>query len=125
MRCLGLLVLLVPLAAACGAGDNDTTDGTRGQCAEGGALNQCPEAERTAEGACWRLVDCAAIPLHADPDYVFDWDNCVDDLEMLTADRERVVIDCIAASSCDALEVGGSPDRPDPNQMFCLQLGAP
>ena len=116
--------MLLFTAAACGAGGNDTTDGTRGQCAEGGTLNQCPEAERTAEGACWRLVDCAAIPLHADPDYVFDWDTCVNDLEQLTADRERLVIDCIAASTCDQLVVDGSPDRPNTDHMQCLQLGA-
>lgn len=119
MRWLSLLVVVV---AACGPGD-DTTDGTRGQCAEGGALNACPEADRTAEGACWRLVDCGAIPLHADPNYVFDWDTCADTLESLTADRERLVIDCIAASACDQLKVDGSPDRPNTDQMHCLRIG--
>src|SRR5438270_8528137 len=106
------LSLLLALAA-CGAGD-DTTDGARGQCAEGGTLTACPEADRTAEGACWRLVDCAAIPLHVDDPNAFDWDNCVDGIQSLTADRERLVIDCIAASSCDALKAA---------PRTCLLLG--
>ena len=50
--------------AACNAGD-DTTDGARASCAEGGAINACPDSPTTPEGACWRLVDCAAIPLDA------------------------------------------------------------
>jgi hypothetical protein len=115
-------VIAVASLGGCGAGD-DTTDGTRGQCAEGGALNTCPESERTAEGACWRLVDCAAIPLHSDDPNVFDWDNCVDGIQQLTTDRERLIVDCIAASSCDALKVDGSPRTPDTGQMPCLQLG--
>ena len=118
-RRLSLIFLLV---AACNAGD-DTTDGARGQCAQGGALNTCPEAERTSEGACWRLVDCAAIPLHDSTGNSFDWDHCVDFIETRTADREQLVIDCIAASSCDALKVDGSPNRPNTNQMHCILLG--
>jgi hypothetical protein len=114
MKSLGLVVIL----AAC-----SNNDGTRGQCAAGGALNACPEAERTAEGACWRLVDCAAIPLHSDDNGVFDWDNCVDEIESLTDDRQRLIVDCIAASTCDALLVQGSPRQPDETQMQCLRLG--
>jgi hypothetical protein len=104
-------------------GCSTSKDGTRGQCAEGGELNACPEAERTAEGACWRLVDCAAIPLHSDNDNVFDWDNCANDIERLTDDRQRLVIDCIAASTCDGLKVDGSPQQPDTSQMHCLHFG--
>ena len=110
-RRLSLLLLL----AACNAGD-DTTDGARGLCAEGGALNQCPDPPKTAQGACWKLVDCAAIPLDAMNN--FDWGDCVNGIERLTDDRQRLVIDCIAASSCDAL-------KPDPQngQFACLLLG--
>jgi hypothetical protein len=110
-RRLSLLLLL----AACNAGD-DTTDGARGLCAEGGALNQCPDPPKTAQGACWKLVDCAAIPLDAMNN--FDWGDCVTGIERLTDDRQRLVIDCIAASSCDAL-------KPDPQngQIACLLLG--
>ena len=109
------LCLLLLVAAACNAGD-DTTDGARANCAEGGALNDCPDAPRTSEGVCWRLVACAANP--HDSANTFAWKRCVDDI-----DRQRLVIDCIAASSCDALKVDGSPDAPNTNQMHCLLLG--
>jgi hypothetical protein len=112
---------LVFALLGCSAGD--ASDGTRGQCAEGGALTACPESERTAEGACWRLVDCAAIPLNSNQNNVFDWGNCVNGIERLTADRERLVIDCVASSSCDQLKVDGSPQQPDTTQMYCLRFG--
>lgn len=108
--------------AACGA-DDDTTGGTRGECALGGALTDCPDAERTAEAACWRLVDCAAISLESDNENRFTWPRCVDLLERQTADRQRLAINCIAASSCDELRVEDSPTRPDPNAMHCLRFG--
>lgn len=110
-----LVSWLLLVAAACNAGD-DTTDGARAQCAEGGALNDCPDAPRTPEDACWRLVDCAAISL--DSPNNFDWAACVDGIEQLTADRQRLVIDCIAASSCDALK-----RDPGNGQIACLLLG--
>ena len=111
MKRLSFLLLL----AACNAGD-DTTDGARASCAEGGAINACPDSPTTPEGACWRLVDCAAIPLDAPNN--FDWADCMNGIERLTADRQRLVIDCIAVSSCDAL-------KPDPQngQIACLLLG--
>jgi hypothetical protein len=104
---------LVPvlLLAAC------SSAGTRAECAYGGELVDCPEAERTAEGACWRLVDCAVISVK--DDNAFDWGNCVNKLEQQTADRERIIIDCIAASSCDELKVEGSPDPGDLHQLYC------
>ena len=113
------------LWAACGAGD-DTIQGTRGQCAEGGALTDCPDAERTSEGACWRLVDCGAIPVKVDDptmDHKFTWGRCVDSLDSITEDRRRVIINCVAASTCDELRVQGSPNDPDPNNMPCFRLG--
>ena len=103
------------LAAACGAGD-DTSDGARDKCAFGGALNDCPDAEKTSQGACWRLVDCGAIPLEVeDPGNpnAFDWGVCVDNIDDLTADRRRFVIECIALSTCDELRTSG----------FCGGLG--
>jgi hypothetical protein len=107
---------------ACGA-DDDTTEGTRAGCAQGGALNDCPDAERTAEAACWRLVDCGAISVESDNENRFTWPRCVDRLEAATADRQRLVINCIAASSCDELRVENSPTRPDPDAMHCLRFG--
>lgn len=117
----GWLILLA-LGAGCNAGD-DTTDGTRGRCAAGGALTACPEAPRTAEAACWRLVDCAVIPLNRDQDGAFDWGVCVDAIESRTADAERLIVSCIAASRCDALIVEGSPRRPNTDQIHCFRIG--
>jgi hypothetical protein len=110
--------------AACGAGD-DTNEGTRARCAQGGALTDCPDAERTAPAACWRLVDCGAISVSSDNANRFTWGRCVDEIDRLTADRRRLVIDCIAASTCDELRVAGSPRTPNPNDMHCLRFGGP
>ncbi len=110
------------LWAACGAGD-DTIQGTRAECAQGGALTDCPDAERTSEGACWRLVDCGAIAVKSDDKNKFTWGHCVDALDSTIADRRRVIINCIAASTCDELRVQGSPTDPDPNRMQCFRLG--
>lgn len=110
---------LVLVLVAC-----SNADGTRGQCAEGGELADCPEAERTVEGACWRLVDCGAIPLNAGNDqmteYRFDWNRCVLDLDTARTDQQRIVIDCIAASTCDSLKQSVDGDNP---QIACLVAG--
>ena len=113
---------------ACGG--DDTVQGAHAQCAFGGELNDCPDAERTSEGACWRLVDCGAIPIsYEDPDNPdarrFDWGQCVDFLDRQTADRQRIMINCIAASICDELRAGGSPDDPDRDDIRCIRLGDP
>ncbi len=110
--CLGLLLL------SC------SKNGTRGACAEGGALEleQCPEAERTPADACWKMVDCGAIPLAADDpaNRQYDWNDCLNDIENTTPDRQRLVIDCIAAATCDSLKLGVSNAPPGP----CILLGA-
>ena len=111
---------LLLAAAACSAGD-DVNDGTRAQGAEGGALEACPEAQRTPEGAGWRLVDCGAIPVRRS-DNGLDWGRCVDGIDQVTADRQRLIIDCIAVSTCDELKVGGSPNGPY-EDLRCFQLG--
>ncbi len=103
------VALLLGLLAACSAGD-DTIAGTRGQCAEGGALEDCPPAEQTPEGACWRLVVCGAIRL--DSMNGLNWGKCVDGIDGLTSDYQRLVISCVAASTCDELR-----------SQDCLQLG--
>lgn len=109
--------------SACGTGDG-TNEGTRAECAQGGALTDCPDAERTAQGACWRLVDCGAISVSSDVDR-YTWPRCVDGIESLTSDRQRLVINCIAASTCGELRVEGSPRNPNPNDMHCLRFGGP
>lgn len=120
--CIAIVVGMLGMLGGCGAGD-DTTEGTRAECAQGGALTDCPDAERTAQGACWRLVDCGAISIKSDVANRFTWPRCVDAIESLTSDRQRLVINCIAASTCDELRVQGSPSNPDANEMHCLRLG--
>ena len=108
------------MLSACGAGD-DIADGTRAECAHGGALNACPEAERTPEAACWRMVDCGAFPVKNDKDdNQFDWGVCVNYLESRTSTGQTLIIDCIAASTCDQLQHVNN--RFDP-QNYCLDLG--
>jgi len=116
------LTLGALLVAACTAGD-DTASGARAACAEGGALNDCPDSARTAQAACWRLVDCGAIPISSSNTNVFDWGACVDRIEQSLDVAQTLIVDCISATSCDALKVEGSPDDPNRDQMACFHLG--
>src|SRR5580765_1258799 len=119
----GRLVIAVMClgAAACGTDDKQ---GTRAECAQGGPLTDCPDAERTSQGACWRLVDCGAISVASDNAKRYTSGRCVDSIDRLTDDRRRLVINCIAASTCDALRVANSPANPNPADMHCLRFGA-
>jgi hypothetical protein len=90
----------VMLFLACGDGV-----GTSGECAFGGALTDCDDAELTPEGACWRLVECGALPIEGTDEFTPDWGNCVDGIADLTPDRERLVLRCVAAATCDELRV--------------------
>jgi len=112
MKWIASIVLLACVAFGCDAGD-ETVEGANANCAFGGTINDCPDAERTSEGACWRLVDCGAIVVDADNPDVFDWGRCVDGIDDLTEDRQRVVINCVAAATCDELRVDG----------FCFEFG--
>ena len=107
---------------SCSAGD-DTSTGAHAKCSEGGAINDCDIDVVTAQDACWKLVDCGAIPVSSDNNNVFDWGACVDRIETFIDVGEQLAIDCVGASSCDALRVEGSPDQPDANQISCLHLG--
>jgi hypothetical protein len=106
--------------AACS--DDDHADGARGPCGFGGDLAACPPEQRTPEAACHRLVACAAIPLDATGGG-FDWGRCVDEIETMTADRERFVVDCVATSTCDALKTSSSPANG--GEPFCFHFGDP
>jgi hypothetical protein len=99
----GLLLLAL---AACSAGD-DVADGTRGLCAEGGELTDtdCHANPKTAFDACWRMVDCGAIPLHSGNDGELDWDNCVNEIDSMLATQQQLAITCIGASTCDQLKI--------------------
>lgn len=115
------LTSLVLAATGCGAGD-DVAGGAHGPCAQGGELTDCPDAERTPQAACWRLVDCGAIPLDHDEEFRFDWGRCVDGIASLTEERQRLVVSCIAASTCDQLRSESSTE-PNTGDIYCLAFG--
>jgi hypothetical protein len=121
--CIAVALTLALMGlAACGT-DDDTTDGTRAFCAQGGALTDCPDTERSAQGACWRMVDCGAIAVASENENRFTWGRCVDLLERQTADRQRLVINCVAASTCSELRVPGSPQAPNTDEIRCFRFG--
>lgn len=106
--------VLVAALCACGAGD-DTAEGTRGLCAEGGALNECQGNVDTPREACWRMVDCGAIPVHRNGQFEFDWDRCVFEITRMDVVQQELVVSCINASTCDQLEHDARP---------CFRLGS-
>jgi hypothetical protein len=102
------LVASVALAAsiACSAMENGEYRSS-GECRFGGTLVDCENAQRTVRDACWRLVDCGVIPLHDEQEEnEFDWDACVNVLEDMPHDRSRVIVECVASSTCDELRTG-------------------
>ncbi len=123
MRRLFLLAVATAVALGCAACDDDDgfKEGARGPCAAGGQLAGCDDSARTPEAACWRLVECGALPTEAEEPGVRDWGRCVDDLERMIEDRATVVIACVATSTCDELRGLGAPHPyEDP---FCWQYG--
>jgi hypothetical protein len=118
------LWVLLALGGACGGNGEDV--GARGQCAEGGQLNAgtCP-VDPTPDGACTYLVECGVIPLESDAgnNHQFDWGDCVDTIEEFIDSGQALAIQCIEASSCDALKVDGSPNKPNAGEISCLHLG--
>ena len=96
------------------------SNGGRGQCAEGAALEQCTADVYTPAGACWKLVQCGAIDLESKN---FDYRACYDDIIGTPTDQQQLIVDCIAASTCDSLKVDGSPDNPNTGNMTCLVIG--
>jgi hypothetical protein len=119
---IAVVVATLALAAAAGCDNMNKVDGERGPCGFGGDLSGCPPSELTPEGACTRLVDCAAIPLDGKMQGGFDWGHCVDQIDGMTADRRTFVIDCVATSTCDALKSSDSPANG--GQPFCFNFGA-
>jgi hypothetical protein len=103
-------MLLAALAVAAGCDGNGSADGARGPCAAGGQILGVCGAVETPADACWKLVDCAVIPV--DSDDTRDWGDCLDRIEALEPTAAETVIGCVAASSCDALFVNDSPQNP-------------
>jgi hypothetical protein len=98
----GWTYLVLITLAACTGGD-DISDGTRDKCAEGGELNDCHANPQTPWDACWRLVDCGALPLFEDMGN--DFDDCLNRIESRLAPAQRLVIGCIGAMTCDQLRL--------------------
>src|SRR5262245_30100083 len=102
----GWISLVLLALAACNAGD-DVADGTRGQCAEGGELNDtgCHANPQTAWDACWRMVDCRAVSVFRENENELDFDNCIDIIEGMRDPAQRLAIACIGASTCNQLRL--------------------
>jgi hypothetical protein len=99
--------LSLALLVGCSASDDEVYLGGRAQCEFGGTLTDCENARRDVKSACWRLVDCGAIPLHYETNMnELDWDTCVGRLETAREAERTVVIACIASSTCDELRTG-------------------
>ena len=121
------LVLSALVAAACGVDSDRSTPGLRGPCGSaGGPLSECEGTPIvSAEDACWRLVECGAIPVanpEDDPGCCFDWARCVDYVEELPDLDFEVALTCIEHAPCDHLTAGGSPDRTN-GRPPCLEQG--
>lgn len=110
--------MLVGLLGLTACDDNLDKDGARGSCASGGVLAGCADGEPTNEGACWRLVECGIYPVEGDQPDDLDWGRCMDELDVMTADRAGIVEQCIARATCD--ELVPQPGRARP---FCFQFG--
>ncbi len=101
------LAVLLSGASACG---NDAPKAeTRAECVSAaGPLIECdPVPLAGAEDACWRLVQCGAIPVanpESEPDRGFDWSTCVDFIERLPDQRFELALACIESSACNELK---------------------
>jgi len=110
-RPLLLVPLLVFAVSSLACGDDATDPGVRDQCADSsGVIIGCtPRAVETPMDACWKLVDCGALPQSSDN---YDWADCVRDIERMIEERQSLVLACVDASTCDDLKAD-----------LCLELG--
>jgi hypothetical protein len=122
-------VTLIALAVSLAACDVDgPKPGVREPCSTAaGPLQECERVElMSAADACWRLVECGAIPIanpEADPECCFDWTSCVDYIEELPDPQYELTLACLEAATCDELKWNGSPNRPNDELAPCLDQG--
>jgi hypothetical protein len=93
-------------ALACGV-DSPKPD-ARELCAMSGRpLRECDQGSLVgAEDACWRLVQCGAIPAanpDSDPSCCFDWAACVNHVDGLPDEQFEQALACIEAATCAEL----------------------
>ena len=126
-RWLGLCALAA-LLAACGTSGPEP--GARSDCASaGGPLSQCPpespESIDTPDDACWKMVECGAMPVARPDDRqdcgFCDWQSCVNFIDQLPDQQLELALACVQAAPCDELKAPGSPD--DPDLPPCLEQG--
>jgi hypothetical protein len=111
-----------------GCGHEGPDPGVRDACETGGATLGCAETPiETIEDACWRLVECGAIPVAnpaSEPECCFDWADCVQELDEMESSHVELALACVEAAPCSELLLPGSPDRPtrdDAELPACLQ----
>lgn len=102
-RALAILAALL-CAGACGI--DGPRPPARGHCSpEGDPRLGCePVALASAEDACWRLVECGAVPVanpESDPSCCFDWGACVTRVESMPDEQFELAMACIESSSCE------------------------
>jgi hypothetical protein len=104
-------VFAVLALGACG--DDAAAPGTRGNCAEGGAINaDCPDPELTPFSVCEKAIACGVI-VRDSHDNGGDFEACVNRILQHGDDgTDQFIMACIAASSCDQLQSG-----------YCFELG--
>ena len=114
-RAMATLAALLCASAACGIDPPPST--ARGRCASDGDTGpDCePVALASAEDACWRLVECGALPVanpESDPSCCFDWGACVNHVDSLPDEQFEMSLACIEASACDELKPGAAGALP-------------
>jgi hypothetical protein len=109
-RAMAILAALLCSAAggivACGI--DSPRPPPRGQCSpEEDPRTGCePVALASAEEACWRLVECGAVPVanpESDPGCCFDWGSCVNRVESMADEQFELALACVESSSCEEL----------------------
>src|SRR5687768_2489420 len=103
-RAMPISAAMIALCAliAC---DGDPKPGARGPCASptGPAIDCTPVPLDSAEDACWRLVECGAIPVvnpESEPNCCLDWAACVETIEDLPDQDFELALACLEAAPC-------------------------
>ncbi len=126
MRGSIILALAVLPLAACSF--DAAPPGVRGQCGATIGEPLCPpEVIETGEDACWKLVECGAIPVASpEGEAFFDQPTCERYFERISGHRYNISLACVAASTCDQLRFQDGRNGPstNPERMpICLEYG--
>ncbi|MBL4632806.1 MAG: hypothetical protein JKY56_02985 [Kofleriaceae bacterium] len=106
--------------------------GARGFCGAATGQPLCAEAQvESADDACAKLVDCAAIPVSPpdgvdDPNSYFTYSTCIRRIEGYSDHRQFIALTCIEAATCAQLQFVNGPEAPrnrSENMPSCLEYG--